>query len=55
MYIFVVFDNSNFPLLHSVTVFKKENNVHILRGSELQKALGTLCKMQNPMSGAANV
>lgn len=37
-------DSSNFLLLHSVTVFKKENNGCILRGSELQKALGSFCK-----------
>lgn len=37
-------DNSNFPLPRLVTVFKKENNVHILGSSELPKTLDSLCK-----------
>lgn len=46
MHIFVVCvcDSSNFLRLHSVTVFKKENNGCILRGSEPQKAVGSFCK-----------
>lgn len=44
MFLLCLCDNSNFPLLHLVTVFKKENNVCSLGSSELQKILGSLYK-----------